>query len=168
MATLHIMNGPTKGRQVEVTKPEIQLGRAEENDVVLNDPSVSSRHARITRTGQRYMFDDLGSTNGSRLNGEPVNRTQLAPRDIIALGSIEILFDGEDVDVPDREPRSETVERTQVLPVSASAATRTESPFGAKRDARKLWTVVIVLIVLVVLGLGGWFVHALLQQGAAG
>lgn len=63
------------------------LGRADENDVVLSGDLVSRRHARVHRNGDVVRFEDLGSRNGSRLNGSAVTGTvDLAPGDVVSVG----------------------------------------------------------------------------------
>ncbi len=68
------------------------LGRLPECDVTLNDPSVSRRHARISREGDRWSVEDLGSTNGVRVNGAPVTTAELADGDRLELGGVALSF----------------------------------------------------------------------------
>ncbi len=70
------------------------LGRATENDVVLSDAWVSLHHARIERRDEEWWLSDLGSQNGTRLNGAPVTTpVPLADGDVIGMGQLEILFE---------------------------------------------------------------------------
>lgn len=69
------------------------IGRAAENDVVIRDPRVSRRHARLCRHGQHLLLEDLGSANGTFLNSERV----LAPLkvwdgDRITVGGVTLIF----------------------------------------------------------------------------
>ncbi|MGH7820841.1 MAG: FHA domain-containing protein, partial [Candidatus Binatia bacterium] len=59
-------------RTVEVTTSEVLLGKHAECDVVLADARVSKRHARLVLQGEGVLLEDLGSTNGTYLDGEPV------------------------------------------------------------------------------------------------
>ncbi len=69
------------------------LGRSGSVDIPLEDPFASSRHARITREGPVVVLEDLGSTNGTYLNGEPLRGPQpLHPGDRIRIGDSEFSF----------------------------------------------------------------------------
>ena len=69
------------------------LGRGDV-EIVLEDPFASSRHARIERQGAAVVLEDLGSTNGTYLNGEPLDGPQpLHPGDVIRIGDSEFTFE---------------------------------------------------------------------------
>lgn len=71
------------------------LGRAPDNTIVLPDPSVSGYHARIDFDQDRFILADLGSTNGTLLNGSPVTKpTVLCAGDRIGVGSVVLEFRG--------------------------------------------------------------------------
>lgn len=72
------------------------LGRLPSCDVTLDDPSVSRRHARIAQQDGRWTIEDLGSTNGLRINGQPVGRAQLRDGDRLELGGVALTFSLED------------------------------------------------------------------------
>jgi pSer/pThr/pTyr-binding forkhead associated (FHA) protein len=68
------------------------VGRAEENDVVIDSPLVSRRHARIVLADGAYLIEDLESRNGTLVNGQEVARRQLAHDDAITLGDSTLVF----------------------------------------------------------------------------
>jgi pSer/pThr/pTyr-binding forkhead associated (FHA) protein len=70
MNRLVLNSGPTPGKEFPLDKPEVFIGRDIGNDVVINDPEVSRRHARIYLQGNMYIIEDLGSTNGTTVNGQ--------------------------------------------------------------------------------------------------
>ena len=71
----------------------LTLGRGEAVDVRIEDPFASSRHARIVRQGDLLVLEDLGSTNGTFLNGEPLRGPQpLHSGDRIAIGDNEFSY----------------------------------------------------------------------------
>jgi YD repeat-containing protein len=71
----------------------LELGREPDNDAMLPDPKVSRHHARIRRDGERYVLADLGSSNGTFVNGERVNApASLEDGDVILLGDVELVF----------------------------------------------------------------------------
>ena len=60
----------TSSKEYELTRPEIVIGRDPNVDLTIPSPAVSRRHARLTRHGEGYSLEDLGSSNGTFLNGE--------------------------------------------------------------------------------------------------
>ncbi len=81
------------GRKVMVERFPFRLGRSLDNDLVLEDGRVSRHHAQIVELYGKPLLADLGSTNGSFLNGEAVTRAQLRDGDVISLGGVELLFE---------------------------------------------------------------------------
>lgn len=73
----------------------ITIGRGAGNDIVLKELLVSRRHAEVRRTGAGYIVVDLGSSNGTFLNGRQVSRAPLRPGDLLSIGRHEFAFDGE-------------------------------------------------------------------------
>jgi predicted component of type VI protein secretion system len=66
-----VMNtGPNPGKIYELTQDEITIGRDIANNIVVNDAEVSRRHARLRMQAGNYILEDLGSTNGSFVNGQ--------------------------------------------------------------------------------------------------
>jgi hypothetical protein len=82
------------GRRVVVGPAGVVLGRSRQSDVVLQDPNVSRRHAEIRPRGGSWVLTDLGSTNGSRINGRTIDRPEvLKPGDEIELGTTVLEFE---------------------------------------------------------------------------
>ena len=67
---LVLNSGPSAGKDFPLDKPELFIGRDLGNDIVINDPEVSRRHARLYLQGNAYIIEDLGSTNGTSINGQ--------------------------------------------------------------------------------------------------
>jgi pilus assembly protein CpaF len=83
--------GPDRERIEEFNKPSIFIGRAQENDLILPVPSVSKRHARLLIKDGRYVLMDLGSTNGTFVNGRQINGPVVVkPGDRISIGEFEL------------------------------------------------------------------------------
>jgi hypothetical protein len=80
-------SGPALGKVYTLEAPDISIGRDNTNMVVINDGEVSRRHARVELRGSAYVIQDLGSTNGTFVNGTRVSGTQvLNPGDMVSLG----------------------------------------------------------------------------------
>jgi hypothetical protein len=75
-----------------LSKELVVIGRNEGCDVMLPDPGISRRHAEIRREGDEWVVIDLGSTNGTEVNGVRVNRHRLSPGDRLLLGTSTLEF----------------------------------------------------------------------------
>jgi hypothetical protein len=91
-AWLVIVNGPQKGRELEMTD-DLLIGRDSERcDEVLEDDAVSEMHARIRQGDGEFVIHDLGSTNGTFVNGEQVYKKPLKEKDRVQLGETEMVL----------------------------------------------------------------------------
>jgi predicted component of type VI protein secretion system len=89
---LIVRTGPNPGVVIDLTKEVSMMGRDVTNDVVLGDAEVSRQHARITRTPAGYVLEDLGSTNGTFVNGDRLATPRvLNAGDLLGLGEIVTL-----------------------------------------------------------------------------
>jgi FHA domain-containing protein len=81
------------GKQHEVRKRRVVLGRSKECDIQLADPNVSRRHAELRQEGAAYWILDLDSTNGIEVNGRRVRRAKVDDGDTITIGSTDVAFE---------------------------------------------------------------------------
>lgn len=81
------------GNRVVLEAEPVVIGRLPECTVVLSDPNVSRRHAEVRRQGSDVVVVDLGSTNGTRVNGVPVRERPLADGDEITVGTTTLRFE---------------------------------------------------------------------------
>ena len=79
-------------RDVLLDATDVSIGRVAGNDIVVPDPAVSREHARIERRGEGFWFVDLGSSNGSQLNGEACSTSVLRPGDRVMIGGAILCF----------------------------------------------------------------------------
>jgi pSer/pThr/pTyr-binding forkhead associated (FHA) protein len=78
-----------------LTDERITIGRAPDNMLQIDDPSVSSRHAQLLLIDERYQLKDLGSTNGTRVNSELVTDAFLRVGDRIRFGKVEARYESD-------------------------------------------------------------------------
>lgn len=91
-ADLAIEAGPDAGHSHRASDHALRLGRSPDNDVILRDPATSGHHARIERRGDQFWIVDLGSTNGTFVNGEAVQEKQLNHGDRLTVGQNSVHF----------------------------------------------------------------------------
>lgn len=76
--------------------PTLTIGRATDNDVVVDDLLASRRHARAVRRGRGFWIEDLGSLNGTHVNGRLIAAEEIGPGDLLTIGHLEFrVVDGE-------------------------------------------------------------------------
>jgi Protein of unknown function (DUF3662)/FHA domain len=81
------------GERASVADKPLSIGRLAECDVVLADDSVSRRHAEVRRQGSEIVVVDLGSTNGTKVNGERVGERVLDDGDVVTVGNVSLRFE---------------------------------------------------------------------------
>jgi len=92
-ASLHVREPGRLSRDVVVTGP-MRIGRANECEVAVRDPRVSRQHARLHARDGHLVLTDLGSTNGTRVNGQRIREVVLGDGDRILVGETEIVVGG--------------------------------------------------------------------------
>lgn len=92
MATLFVLQGREIGRRFELERDVLSLGRDRANDIQLADHEVSRRHAEIRADEDGYVVVDLGSSNGTYVNGQRITQQRLASGDRLQLGRTLLLF----------------------------------------------------------------------------
>lgn len=101
-------------QEVKLSEERTILGRRPNSDVVLDNMAVSGQHACLILQGQQVLLEDLGSTNGSFVNGQVVKLQPLQDGDVIEIGKFKIKFSADSGDGADSE------ESEQGLTVNAS------------------------------------------------
>src|SRR6516164_7180785 len=96
------ITGPNDQVQIyQISSSTVSIGRAPRNDVVLDDPSVSRRHARLTVLADgTTLLTDLGSQNGTFVNDQQIHNHQLCDRDTVNLGRFQLRYEVADEPLP--------------------------------------------------------------------
>ncbi len=98
---LRVQEGPDRGAKVQVSRNRLTVGRSAVNDLPLSDTSVSGTHLEILVTDEGICVRDLGSTNGTFVDGVRVREAFLEPGSVIQIGTTEIVLQAADeVSVP--------------------------------------------------------------------
>jgi pSer/pThr/pTyr-binding forkhead associated (FHA) protein len=125
LAKFVIRSGPQKGERLYVKVPIVNIGRADYNDIVLADESVSSQHAKLTRREGLWILTDLGSTNGTLVDGERIEEdTPLAPGNFVRFGDIQLVFEPTDDNAAVNAPKATRAIQAIKLPPPPPKADR--------------------------------------------
>ena len=127
---LTMRSGPTPGKTFPLEKEEILLGRDLANDIPISDPEISRRHARFMMQGESILIEDLGSTNGTFLNGQRISSPQqLRAGDVITLGEdIVLAVEQEGFDPDATVVKSQTDLTARAIPQPAPSYQRQPEP----------------------------------------
>jgi pSer/pThr/pTyr-binding forkhead associated (FHA) protein len=117
-----VLKGPNPGDTIELSGEEITIGRDKSNTVHIDDQALSRSHARLVRTSSGYTLQDLGSTNGTYLNGKPVSALcplkdgdQLSIGETLLLEFHEKIIPGEDINTLTKSEPGIIGDKTTVL-----------------------------------------------------
>jgi pSer/pThr/pTyr-binding forkhead associated (FHA) protein len=93
-ARVVVLSSNFAGQEFDLSKPQMIIGRTDDNDIVVNHRSISRNHAKIVREPEtgRYTISDLQSSNGVRVNGEEYGKVELRRGDMIDLGHVRLRF----------------------------------------------------------------------------
>lgn len=176
---LTVTQGPTPGKSIALTKDVVTVGRDASNDVAINDAEVSRHHARLTRQPGGYLLEDVGSTNGTFVNGQRLTGPYaLKPGDALGLGeNLLLTFEAEMVDAqatvigmgpatvsppswaatPEAPPEAPPPPELEPYPAETAAPERPRS--GWRWALAGCGCLLIVLCVAIVGGLG-WYIDS--------
>jgi len=135
LASFLVRVGELRGRRLPVKTPIVNIGRADYNDLVFPDPSVSTAHAKLQLRGGVWLLVDLDSTNGTFVDGERVkDEAPLAPGATVRLGDVQLAFEPTDDAVPVIEGSGTRVSAAfpePPPPAPTKPEVRMERPLGA-------------------------------------
>jgi predicted component of type VI protein secretion system len=172
---LVVRSGPETGKVFPLEASEIVIGREASNGVAINDAEISRKHAKLSLHGTAYVIQDLGSTNGTFVNGQRVtNPRVLNPGDSVSFGENIVLLYEVAVDpnatVISSAPAPRTVtpiyrpipEPAYTPPVAApaySGQVPAGPPPAAPLPAKKfpIWVIIVIAIVVLICACIGFF-----------
>lgn len=162
LATLLVRKGPMKGDRFTVRVPVANIGRADYNDIVVSDESVSQAHAKLQRRDEIWVLSDLGSTNGTSVDGVRVeDEAPLSPGSTITIGEVPMLFDPTEGQVVEGQAG------TAVMPSLAGVTPPPKPPASAGERAVPKVAVPKVVASPQKSGGGRWLLVALVIAAAA-
>jgi predicted component of type VI protein secretion system len=136
MAQLSITLPDSTPAVYELTEALNTIGRAPENSIQLEEPSVSGRHAELMLLGESRYLKDLDSTNGTLVNGQPVTSVQLRSGDRIRFGNVEACYECDVADSGQPLPNPEAVEARPAELSARPADFANASPFPSRKKTK--------------------------------
>lgn len=171
MAKLVILSEGMTGRSHELTVDKTTIGRVDDNTFPIIDPSVSSHHCEILLQGQDVRVRDLGSTNGTFIEGEKITEAALKPGQILRLGQIQLRLEAEGLQAA-RKP----VDATMVIQRGVSLNDLETGPrrpdfdtvnkgFAKKENkANRMFLIVGIVMGVIIVGL---LIYAFMSAGSS-
>lgn len=80
-------------KEIPLDREQLMIGRKPDNDVVIDNPAVSGRHAKLVRVQAVYFLEDMGSTNGTFVNEKKIDKRQLKDGDRVTIGKHVLLYE---------------------------------------------------------------------------
>jgi pSer/pThr/pTyr-binding forkhead associated (FHA) protein len=121
--------------EFELNQEETTIGRKPENTIHIDNLAVSSKHARVLKIGKKVILEDLGSTNGTLVNGQDTSKHILNNGDVITVGKHTLSFVALEDDSPVVAPAEEEeddMDKTMIISSAAREEMMTESGASAK------------------------------------
>ena len=151
-----------RGMTFNLEQDTVSIGRKEGMDVVLKDGSVSGHHADIIRTERDgeviFILRDNESTNGTRVNNQPVTEHVLKNSDLITFGNVEVLFDGERKDssaTSDFSHLTHTIDISSLEENTSAPQTLTNfNPMAVKQEKQSALLQKGMLITIIAIAVG--------------
>ncbi len=135
---LVIAEGKESGREFEFDQDSVVIGRTAECDVILYEAGVSRQHARIAIEPAGISIEDLGSSNGTRVNTETIKgKTFLKDGDTISMGPVVFNFKPKDLEPEEEAPLAEGGAHTRIISVSELKKSRNKGVAMLPRDASR-------------------------------
>jgi pSer/pThr/pTyr-binding forkhead associated (FHA) protein len=120
----------------ELTDEKITVGRAPDNLIRIDDPSVSGRHAQLVLIDERYQLKDLGSTNGTRVNSESITDAFLRVGDRIRFGKVEARYESDAIGEARPLPEAGEIEARPAETSEKPADFANASPFPNRQQEK--------------------------------
>lgn len=129
LASLLVRSGTLRGKRIQIRTPVVNIGRADYNDIVLPDASVSTSHAKLQRREGVWVIVDLGSTNGTNVDGEAVeDEMPLTPGATLRVGEVTLLFEPKDAGIDAPSAGTRVMRKIDVEAPAAARVMATEPP----------------------------------------
>ncbi len=153
---LEVTEGSGTGTKIELGVDPVTMGRNASNKLIVNDEAASNYHAEVSKEAIGYVVSDLGSTNGTKVNGEKIVKSPLAHGARIQIGSTVIVF---------KNLGAPTEEDAAFGTVVLDSDKLEQELAAAKRGGGGAGRVLAALVIIALVGLGGYGIAQLFKGG---
>jgi len=158
MPKLVVLSQGLTGLSYELKVDKTTIGRVDDNTFPIAEPSVSSHHCEVVLRGNEVLVKDLGSTNGTYINGQKITESVLKPGQILRLGQIEVRLESETA----ASTSKKAVDQTMVVPQGVKLNDLEQGPrsggfdttskaFSKKSDKANLYFIIFGIVVAVII-----------------
>ena len=177
MARIVLLSEGFNGRTYELKVDRTTVGRVSDNAFEIPEASVSSHHAEIILQGNDVVIRDLGSTNGTFINGEKITEAMLKPGQTLRFGTVEMRLDTGEAPPAGAKPMGQSTttrpkqafDQTRVIPqgvkldelTGSGGPPELSSTTGFEKKSNrggKIFAVFVIIAMVVLLGLLAWIV----------
>ncbi len=158
MAKLVILSEGLTGRSHELKVDKTTIGRVDDNTFPIAEPSVSSHHCEVLLRGNEVLVKDLGSTNGTFINGQKITESVLKPGQILRLGQVEVRLESETAAPTSKKALDQTTVVPQGVKLNeleqgprTSGFETTSKGFSKKTDKANKYFIIFGAIVFVII-----------------
>jgi pSer/pThr/pTyr-binding forkhead associated (FHA) protein len=170
MAKLVVLSAGMTGRTQELKLDKTTVGRVEDNNFQIAEPSVSSHHCEILLRGNDVVVRDLNSTNGTYIGSEKVTESVLKPGQILRLGQVELRLESDAPGAPAKKPLDHTLVMQRGVSLNELEQGTRNTGFDTKgtgfskkeNKGNKIFWIVISLVGVLIVGL---LLYALMIAG---
>jgi pSer/pThr/pTyr-binding forkhead associated (FHA) protein len=168
MARLVVLSEGFTGLSHELKADKISVGRIEDNAFQIAEASVSSHHCEIIKQGEDFLIRDLGSTNGTFIDGEKISEAILKPGHLLRLGQVEVRLETGAGGTAQKKP----LEKTMVLPqgvkmqeLDSGTRRSVDEASGFSKKTNKANRIFILIGIILGLVIAAVLIAAILQLG---
>ena len=170
---LMVLSEKFRGMVFELKEDSVSVGRNDQRDICIKDPSMSSYHCDFIHTEDGYFICDRDSTNGTRLNNVPLTPNEMYPlknSDLLQLGSVEVMFDFDDGSTPATSRTETGIDLTSSQTGMSTVRDFSNlSPFATNENKSKARNRLLVIVGsaaagLLILGLLGWLIVQIVDR----
>lgn len=170
---LMVLSEKFRGMVFELKEDSVSVGRNDQRDICIKDPSMSSYHCDFIHTEDGYFICDRDSTNGTRLNNVPLTPDEMYPlknSDLLQLGSVEVMFDFDDGSTPATSRTETGIDLTSSQTGMSTVRDFSNlSPFATNENKSKARNRLLVIAGccaagLLILGLLGWLIVQIVDR----
>ena len=160
---LIVLSEQMRGQQFELTEDSYTIGRSEKQKICIPDATISTLHCELVKGADgSYTVKDVGSTNGTRINGVRITDQKLMNTDILQIGGVELMYDCEDDTITSQVKTKTQIDiNEKVEPKKAS--TNLGPEWDAAKKGNPKWNIafkliigLLALVVLVLMGILVW------------